>query len=47
MELLGYMLTFVIDPAIIRFIVAWKPKDAPKNETEHAVMLIDICLKKR
>lgn len=36
-----------VQSATIRFIVAWKPKDAPKNETAHAVMLIDICLKKR
>ena len=28
----------------IRFIVAWRPKDALKEE-EHAVLLIDLTLK--
>jgi len=30
------------DYATIRFIVAWKPKDAPKQETETAVLLMDL-----
>lgn len=30
--------------ASIRFIVAWRPKDAPKEE-EHAILLIDLTLK--
>lgn len=29
----------------IRFIVAWRPKDAPKEEAEHAVLLLDLFLK--
>lgn len=32
--------------ASIRFIVAWRPKDAPQEETESAVLLIDLMLKK-
>lgn len=32
--------------ASIRFIVAWRPKDAPKEEKEHAVLLVDLILKK-
>jgi len=28
----------------VRFIVAWKPKDAPKGEQETAVVLADLCL---
>ena len=30
--------------ATVRFVVAWKPKDAPKEEQETAVLLIDITL---
>ena len=30
--------------ASVRFIVAWKPKDAPKGEPETAVLLIDLTL---
>lgn len=33
--------------ASIRFIVAWRPKDAPKEEKEHAVLLLDLTLKKQ
>lgn len=33
--------------AKIRFIVAWKPQDAPKEEKETAVILPDLYLKKR
>lgn len=32
--------------ARVRFIVAWKPKDAPKEEKETAVVLAEISLKK-
>lgn len=38
----GYSVT----SASIRFIVAWRPKDAPKDEKEHAVLLVDLMLKK-
>ena len=34
----GYRANF----ATIRFIVAWKPKDAPKQEPETAVLLVDL-----
>ena len=30
--------------ASVRFVVAWKPKDAPKEEPETAVLLIDVVL---
>ncbi|MBR1485405.1 MAG: ATP-binding domain-containing protein, partial [Prevotella sp.] len=30
--------------ASVRFVVAWKPKDAPKEEPETAVLLIDLAL---
>lgn len=30
----------------IRFIVAWRPKNAPKEEKEHAVLLVDLNLKR-
>jgi ATP-dependent DNA helicase RecQ len=36
----GYSVT----SASVRFIVAWKPKDAPKEEPETAVMLADLKL---
>ena len=32
--------------ASIRFIVAWRPKDAMPEENEHAVLLVDLMLKK-
>ena len=32
--------------ASIRFIVAWRPKDAAEEEKEHAVLLLDLMLKK-
>ena len=32
--------------ASVRFVVAWKPQDAPKNEPETAVLLIDLSLTK-
>lgn len=36
----GYRVT----AASVRFIVAWKPKDAPKDEEETAVLLADLIL---
>ena len=36
----GYKVT----SASVRYIVAWKPKDAPKNEPETAVLLADLVL---
>lgn len=36
-----------VTDASIRFIVAWKPKDAAKDEKEHAVLLIDLTLKRQ
>ncbi|MDE6228184.1 MAG: ATP-binding domain-containing protein, partial [Muribaculaceae bacterium] len=35
-----------VDSATIRFIVAWRPKDAPPSEQDHAVLLVDLELKK-
>lgn len=35
---------YEVSAAKIRFIVAWKPKDAPKEEKEHAVLLADLFL---
>lgn len=35
---------YEVSKATIRFIVAWRPKDAPKEEEEHAVLLLDLCL---
>ena len=35
-----------VSSSTIRFIVAWKPKGAPKEEEEHAVLLIDLDLKR-
>ena len=32
--------------ASVRFVVAWKPREAPREEPETAVLLIDIVLKK-
>lgn len=37
---------YLVSSATIRFVVAWKPKDAPKDEKEHAVLLLDLDLKK-
>ena len=37
---------YEVQSAKVRFIVAWKPKDAPKEEKETAVILADISLKK-
>lgn len=35
---------YKVKSASARFIVAWKPKDAPKNEPETAVLLVDLML---
>lgn len=35
---------YKVKDAAVRFIVAWKPKDAPKEEKETAVLLADIVL---
>ncbi|MBO5382281.1 MAG: RecQ family ATP-dependent DNA helicase [Bacteroides sp.] len=35
---------YIVKSSSIRYIVAWKPKDAPKNESETAVVLIDMLL---
>ena len=37
---------YSVSAAFIRFIVAWRPKDAPKDEKEHAVLLVDLKLNK-
>ena len=41
-ELKGYKVT----AAKIRFIVAWKSKDAPKDEKESAIVLADLVMKR-
>jgi ATP-dependent DNA helicase RecQ len=33
-----------VKSASVRFVVAWKPKDAPKREPETAVLLADLVL---
>lgn len=35
---------YIVHSASVRFVVAWKPKDAPKDELESAVLLIDMTL---
>lgn len=35
---------YSVESASVRFVVAWKPKDAPKEESESAVVLIDLML---
>lgn len=37
---------YFVSDALVRFIVAWRPKDAPKEEKEHAVLLVDLTLNK-
>lgn len=37
---------YQVQSAKVRFIVAWKPKDAPKEEKETAVVLADLELKR-
>ena len=41
-ELKGYKVT----DARIRFIVAWKSKDAPRDEKESAIVLADLVMEK-
>ena len=35
---------YQVKGAKVRFIVAWKPKDAPKTERETAVLLVDLAM---
>lgn len=35
---------YEVKSASVRFVVAWKPKDAPKEEPESAVLLADLVL---
>ena len=35
---------YEVKSASVRFIVAWKPKDAPKDEPQTAVLLPDLLL---
>lgn len=35
---------YEVKSASVRFVVAWKPKDAPKEEPETAVLLADLLL---
>ena len=42
-ELKGYKVT----AAHVRFIVAWKPKDAPRDEKESAIVLADLVMKRQ
>lgn len=37
---------YQVQSASVRYVVAWKPKDAPKEEPETAVLLIDLTLTK-
>jgi ATP-dependent DNA helicase RecQ len=37
---------YAVSDVTIRFVVAWRPKDAPKEEKEHAVLLVDLTLTK-
>ena len=38
---------YEVSSAVIRFVVAWKPKDAAKDEKEYAVLLLDLELSKK
>ena len=42
-ELKGYKVT----AAHVRFIVAWKPKDAPRDEKASAIVLADLVMKRQ
>lgn len=44
---LWYERGYAVVAASVRFIVAWRPKDAPQNEKEHAVLLADLSLKRK
>jgi ATP-dependent DNA helicase RecQ len=35
---------YKVHSSAVRFVVAWKPKDAPKEEPETAILLIDLKL---
>ncbi|MCM1520446.1 MAG: RecQ family ATP-dependent DNA helicase [Lachnoclostridium sp.] len=35
---------YTVESATVRFVVAWRPKDAPKSEQETAVLLADMHL---
>lgn len=35
---------YAVKSASVRFVVAWKPKGAPKDESETAVLLPDVVL---
>ena len=35
---------YIVRSASVRYVVAWRPKDAPKEEPETAVLLIDLVL---
>jgi len=37
---------YFVSEVSIRFVVAWRPKDASKEEKEHAVLLVDLTLNK-
>ena len=38
---------YCVSSVTVRFIVAWKPKDAPKGDAEYAIPLTDMVMKKR
>ena len=38
---------YSVKSASVRFIVAWKPKEAPKEEKECAVILADLTLSRK
>lgn len=38
------LISYKVKSASVRFVVAWKPKDAPKDEAETAVLLADLIL---
>lgn len=39
--------SYYVSDVSIRFIVAWKPKDAHKEEKEYAVLLVDLTMIKQ
>ncbi len=36
---------YYVCSAQVRFVVAWKPKDAPKEEKESAIVLADLVMR--
>lgn len=38
---------YFVSGVVIRFIVAWRPKDAPKDESDNAILLVDLHLNKK